>query len=328
MRPCALFVSAIAILASSAAPAIAQRLPFERSFDAGPATVLDISTIRGKIDVTAGGAGRVVVAGTVTVRVGVDVPANALEIARKIADRPPIAQDGKILRLRSPSDATERRAVTVSYQVRVPAGTDVLAVSDSGATTVRGAAGAVTVRTQSGSIELHQLGGVVAVTTGSGAVIVDGAAGALTASTSSSSFTARALGGSVHVRTSSGAVDVAITGDGDADVETGSSSIRLRGLRGGLKATTQSGRVIVQGTPVRPWTVNTGSGSIELDIAGRAAGAAFSIEAASRSGSVSVEGAELKDSPSKRKVTGTIGAGGPLVHLESGSGSIRVRTGG
>jgi hypothetical protein len=41
----------------------------------------------------------------------------------------------------------------VSYSVRVPRGTVVTAVSDSGAVTVRAVAGAVTIRTQSAAIE-------------------------------------------------------------------------------------------------------------------------------------------------------------------------------
>ena len=59
----------------SANPAAAQRLPFERAFDVPGPVDLEVSTIRGKIDVLPGEAGRVVVSGTVTVRVGWDVPA-------------------------------------------------------------------------------------------------------------------------------------------------------------------------------------------------------------------------------------------------------------
>jgi len=69
----------------AATPAVAQRLPFEQSFAVNEPLSLDVSTIRGKIDVTAGEPGRVVITGAVTIRVGWDLPANAADLARSIS---------------------------------------------------------------------------------------------------------------------------------------------------------------------------------------------------------------------------------------------------
>ena len=302
------------------APAFAQRLPFERSFDITDGARLDVSTIRGKIDVTVGDPGRVVVAGTVTVRIGWDVPANAADIARKVADQPPIERDGSTIRLRPPADNAHQRAVTVAYQVRVPRDTEVVTVSDSGATTIRDVAGAVSVRTQSGAIELHQLGATASVTTGSGGVSADGVGGALNVTTSSSAFTGRSMNGNVRVRTSSGAVDVGLSGPGDVDIETSSSAIRIAGLRSALRATTQSGRVIVEGAPAGTWKVSTGSGSVELSITAPA----ITIDATSGSGSVRLDGSHVEGTISKRRLEGTVGGGGTPVTIASRSGSIRL----
>lgn len=304
-----------------AAPALAQRLPFERPYDVTGRITLDVSTMRGRIDVTAGEAHRVVIGGAATVRIGWDVPADALEIAKRIAANPPIERSGNTFRLRPPADRTDQKAVTVSYQVQVPPDTEVIAVSDSGATTIRKVGGRVSVRTQSASIELHELGGAVTVNTGSGAVAVDGVAGALEVTTSSSSITGTELGGSVRVRTGSGAVDVGLTGTDDVDVETSSSGIRIVGARGGLKTNTQSGRVIAQGAPGRPWTVSTGSGSVEMTVAAPA----VTIDAETGSGSVTVEGAQVAGSVTKKKVEGTVGGGGPRLGVNSRSGSIRLK---
>ena len=71
---------AIALL-GIASPAAAQRFTFDRSFDVGDAAALDITTERGKIDITTGSDDRIVIKGTVTVRVGANVPANALTLA-------------------------------------------------------------------------------------------------------------------------------------------------------------------------------------------------------------------------------------------------------
>ena len=69
MRTHALVVGVV-VLASlaAAAPASAQRFPFERSYSVGAAPTIDVTTINGKITVRVGDEGHVVVAGTVTVR--------------------------------------------------------------------------------------------------------------------------------------------------------------------------------------------------------------------------------------------------------------------
>jgi hypothetical protein len=324
MRLGILLLGIIAFSVGSVSPALALRFPFERSFDVTGPSALDVSTIRGKIEVTAGEPGRIVVVGTVTVRVDWNVPANAADLARKVADNPPIQREGQTIRLRPPSDAAEQRAVTVSYQVRVPPETQVAAESESGATTVRGVARAVVIRTQSGAIDVMQLGSTAVLTSGSGSVTVDGVAGFLTITTSSSSVTARAVAGDLRVRTTSGAVDAALSGEGSADVGTGSSATRLSGIRGAVIAATQSGRVSLQGVPRRDWVASTGSGSVDI---ATEFSVPFMLDASSGSGSVKVIGASVQGFVSKRKVAGSIAGGGPLVKVASHSGSIVVRLG-
>jgi DUF4097 and DUF4098 domain-containing protein YvlB len=249
------------------------------------------------------------------------VPADAVDIARRVATDPPVEREGLTFRLRPPSDPAARQAVTVSYQVQVPPDTRVQTKSDSGATLVRGVAGPVEVVAQSGAVDLSSLGGAVSVSTGSGAVRTEGIGGPVRVTTTSSSFTAKDLRSSLHVRTQSGAVDAALVGSGDVDVETGSSAVRLRGVRGGLIVKTQSGHVSVGGTPGASWVTTTGSSGVDLDIEETA----FSLDAQSRSGSVTVDGHAVQGSVAKRQVNGTVKGGGPLVRVLSGSGSVRVR---
>jgi hypothetical protein len=314
----------LVFLAVGSSPAAAQRFTFERSFDVTGPSAVDISTIQGKIEVTVGEPGRIVVAGTATVRVDWNVPDNAAALARKVADNPPIQQDGQTLRLRPPSDATAQRAVTVSYQVRVPRDTDVTTTTESGETTVRGVSRAVTIRTQSGAIAVTQVGGATTLTTGSGAVSADDVAGPLSVTTSSSGVTVRALSSDLRVRTQSGGVDAAFAGEGSADVETGSSAIRLSGLRGALTAVTQSGRITLHGEPLRNWIVSNGSGGIDILTD---AAASFAIDLDSGSGSVKVTGAPVQGSVTKRKTVGDVAGGGPLLKAATRSGSIVVRVG-
>lgn len=323
MRNCLTLAVFVCVCAAVPVPAAAQRFPFERSFDATAPATLDVSTVRGGIVISAGERGRIVVAGTVTVRVGWDAPANAVELSKQVAAAPPMTREGDTLRLRVPSDPTLRRAMTISYDVRVPPDTIVRTTSESGAIRVRGVGGAVDIRTQSSAIDVSGLGGSAAVATGSGAVTIDQVAGALTVATASSAIRAGGIGGSMRVRTQSGDVQVDLAGSGDVDVQTGSSAIRLRGVRGGLNARTQSGHVSVQGVPGRPWSTTTDSSSVELELG---AGAGFAIDARTRSSSVNVEPAPTGGSVSKAMVTGAVNGGGPLVQVSTGNGSIRVRS--
>ncbi|MEO5739355.1 MAG: DUF4097 family beta strand repeat-containing protein [Vicinamibacterales bacterium] len=324
MRLQTTLLGVMVFVVGSSSPALAQRFTFERSFDLTGPSSIDISTIQGRIEVTGGEPGRIVVVGIATVRVDWNVPDNAAELARKVADNPPIQQAGQTLRLTPPSDPTEQRAVTISYQVRVPRDTDVTATTESGETTVRGVSRAVTIRTQSGAIAVMQVGGATVLTTGSGAVSADDVAGPLSVTTSSSGVTARSLASDFRVRTQSGAVDAALAGDGAADVETGSSAIRLNGLRGEVTAVTRSGRITLQGEPLRNWILSNGSGGIDILTD---AAASFAIDLDSGSGSVKVTGASVRGSVTKRKTVGNVSGGGSLVKAASRSGSIVVRVG-
>jgi DUF4097 and DUF4098 domain-containing protein YvlB len=316
-------VVVVIMLQVAGSPAMAQRLPFQKSVDAAGITTLDVSTIRGKINVVSGETDRIQIGGAVTIRIGLDVPENPLEIAQRIAANPPIERVGDTVRLRPPADERDRRAVTVNYDVRIPANTKILTVSDSGETTITGATGSVNVQTQSGAIGLQRIGGATTISTGSGAVLVEGTQGPLTVTTSSSAFTARALGGNLHVRTMSGAVNAGFEGTGDIDIETGSSGIQLRGVRGALTAASRSGRITVEGKPDRQWAVSTGSGSIDLAVASPP----VTLDATSGSGSIQIAGATVNGTVSKRAINGAIGSGGVPVRISTRSGSIRINVG-
>ena len=244
-----------------AGPAEAQRFTFERTIPASSATTLDVSTTRGKIDIRPGTGNEISIKGTVTVRVAFDAPANALELAKQLADHPEIEQGTNVVRLQPPSDSATRKATTVSYEITVPGGAAVAASSDSGAVSVTGIAGRLTVKTSSAEISLSRLGGETDVTTTSGAVDIAEAGAPVRVSTQSGALTLRRLGSALHARTQSGGLSATFTGPGDIDVETSSSAITLEGIEGGLTARSRSGRIIVTGAATKPWSVTTGSGA-------------------------------------------------------------------
>lgn len=317
-RGAALLFACLAV----AAPAAAQRFSFERSFDAAEITELDASTIRGKIDVAPGKSGTIEVLGTVTVRNIQVVAADPVAIARDVTDHPPIDVVEHTLRLRPPADSVAQRAVTVDYRVRVPPGTRVKAVSDSGVISLDRISAPAYVRTQSSAIALTDMSGVTEVATGSGAVSIHGASAGLTITTESSSIRGRNVRGPLSIRTQSGEVDASLTGDGAVDVRTGSSAITVDGVKGALRASSESGRVRVSGSPAAPWQLWSGSGSLDVTLAPAAAAA---VDASTGSGSVRSEGEPIVGASSQRSLRGALRGGGPSVRVESRSGSVRIR---
>jgi DUF4097 and DUF4098 domain-containing protein YvlB len=256
------------------------------------------------------------------VRVGFDVPGDALSIAQRLAKAPPIDREGNTIRLRPPGDPRDQRAVTIAYEVRMPPASSVRSSTDSGETVVRGVSGSVAVTTQSAAIDLSSLGGMVAVTTGSGAVRIDGVEGALTVQTSSSSVVARRLGSSFRLRTQSGSVEAGFVGTGDIDVETGSSAIRLIRVRGGAAVTSQSGRITIDGMPGKDWFLRTGSSNVEVTLH---PGAGARLDLSSGSSNVRVQHGFFEGKTEKGRASGTIGRGGPSVTVTSRSGQILVQ---
>jgi hypothetical protein len=311
-----------ALLLGIAAPASAQRYSFERSFDAASGVTLDAITNRGKITVNAVPDDRVIVKGTVTVRLAPDAPLDADAIARRLASDPPVSADSDRVQLRPPAEDVERRAVTIAYEVTVPAGAHVDASSDSGAIRISGVQGPVRVRTQSGELSLAHLGATAEVSTGSGAVTVDGIGGDLSVTTSSSAITAQGLHGDLRVKTGSGAVRAESTGSGDIDITTSSSAITIAGAAGGVRANSQSGRIEAHGRPGAPWALSTGSAAILLALD---AGTNATLDATTGSGSIRLANLAVSGREMKRRVQGDIGSGGPTVTVTSRSGSLDIR---
>ena len=311
----------VVLCVTAPSSAFAQRFGFERTIQTSGPTQLDVSTDRGQIEVVAGRPGRVVVEGAATVRVGWNVPANAVDLAKKVAAAPPIEHADQTVRLRIPFELDAQRAVIVSYRVEVPPGTEVRTRTDSGSTTIRGVDGTVDVRTQSSFIDVADISGATQLFTGSGAVRAHGIAGPLSVTTQSSGITLSGLRSSLRVRTQSGAVNADLTGTGDVEVETGSSAINVNGAGGGLAVRTQSGRVTVQGAPTRDWKATTGSSEVHFDLA-RTGG--FTLDAVSRSGNVDFTGADVSGTVSKHSVRGDVGGGGPTVQVRTGNGAIQI----
>ena len=175
--------------------------------------------------------------------------------------------------------------VSIDYDITTPRGTDLRA--DTG----------------SGDIRIADNGGPVQAKTGSGSI--------------------EATGLSDHVNLDSGSGDIKATMLSSLDVKatTGSGNIQLNNVQGSLWARTGSGNLGVSGRPSSSWKLEAGSGNVTLDVGG----APFSLDAETGSGNVETSMPMSTHGSDKHHVTGNVGAGGPAVHISTGSGDIKIR---
>lgn len=319
----AILVGLFAVLITAPRPAHAQAPAFDKSFTVSGDAALDATTDSGTIVVRTGSGDIIQVRGTVEVRRGWGVPSNAAELAQKVAAQPPVTQDGNTVRLARIEDETTRKAVSISYEVTVPARTAVSARSGSGDVMVNGVQLAVSARTGSGDIRVRGAGADADLRTGSGSITVDGVAGMARVGTGSGSVRATAIGAGLHASTGSGDIEASLSGKGDVQTSTGSGSISLSGVVGAVQASTGSGDVRVAGTPTGNWRLSAASGSLDVRVPGEQG---FTLDARSSSGSLNVDvPLSTQGRMDRRRVQGAVRGGGPTLELSTASGSISVR---
>jgi hypothetical protein len=156
---------------------------------------------------------------------------------------------------------------------------------------------------------------------GSGSINDDGVGANAKLSTGSGSIRATGLQGSYTLGTGSGHIYAEQMGKGDGKAETGSGGIELKNINGALYAQTGSGGIKVSGTPAGPWRIGTGSGSVEV----WTGGASLTIDAETGSGGIQCDREiTTQGASSRHHLTGKIGGGGPMVHISTGSGGVRI----
>ena len=129
--------------------------------------------------------------------------------------------------------------------------------------------------------------------------------------------------GGITVKTGSGSVVVSQSGGGPVDASSGSGSIELTGLRGGLRASTSSGTLRVVGEQTSDWRLSSSSGTVTVELAGKRS---FALDAHSNSGRIDTnDPVTMTGTIGRREVRGSVNGGGPLLHVRTSSGGIRIR---
>jgi len=206
------------------------------------------------------------------------------EQARQIAANPPIEQNGNVIHVGQQHEE-HWHGISIDYEIEAPAGTLLGAMS------------------------------------GSGDIVDEGVGQNAKLETGSGNISAKGLEGALVVKTGSGDITAEQTGQGDVKAETGSGNIEIKDIHGSFHAQTGSGDIKATGTPSSPWTLDTGSGNVEI----WPGSAPLTLDGSTGSGSVTTDHEMLvKGSLDHHHITGNLNGGGPLVHVETGSGDIHI----
>jgi hypothetical protein len=294
---------------------------FQRTLPVTGQVRMDVTTGSGNVQVRTGNSSQVQVTGHI--RATEWFGGNAEEKIKRLETNPPIQQSGNDIHIGHIDDPELRHNISISYEVTVPAETELRVESGSGNQTVEGIRGPLEVSAGSGGLKISAIGDRVHAETGSGDIELNRVRGNVHAKTGSGSIRADEIAGGFEADTGSGHIRLHQTAPGSVRVDTGSGGMELRGVRGSLDAKAGSGTIEAEGSPTGAWNVHTGSGTVQLRIP---SDASFDLAAHTSSGSISVDQPHsVQGSIGRKEIRGKVGGGGVPVEVETGSGDIQIQ---
>ena len=293
---------------------------FQRSLTVNGHVDLDVTSGSGNITVRTGAVDKVEISGHIRVSDWFD--SSAQEKVRRIENNPPIQQSGNSIRIGHVREFTFFRNISISYDIVVPADTELKSHTGSGTQAVDGVRGPLDCDAGSGNVKVTNIGSTVHAETGSGDIVVEHIKGNVRAHAGSGSIRADDVGGGFEGNTGSGRITLTQSAPGAVRAETGSGGMELRGVRGSLEARAGSGGISAEGQPTGGWMVHSGSGPIRLQFP---TDAAFDLNARTSSGSISVDHpVTVQGQIGRKEIRGKVRGGGVPVEVETGSGNIQI----
>jgi DUF4097 and DUF4098 domain-containing protein YvlB len=309
------------VAASSDAAAASSEGSFQRTLQVTGPVNLDLNTGSGSVNVRTGSSSEVQVTGRIkaTNWFGGD----ADERIKRIESNPPIQQNGNDIRIGHVNDTELLHDISISYDLVVPAETQLHSHTGSGSQSVEGIWRQVEIESGSGSLKIYDIGDTVRAETGSGEIAIDRVKGNVRTKAGSGSIHATDIAGGFEGHTGSGHITLEETAAGSVRADTGSGGMELRGVHGSLEAQAGSGTITAEGNPTGSWKVHSGSGTIRLKLA---SDAAFDLNAHTSSGSISVsQPVNVQGSMGRKELRGNVHGGGVPVEVETGSGNIEIQ---
>ena len=322
-RICSPVVKRFAILGLLLVPGLAAATEgsFQRTLSVTGPVNLDLSTGSGSVSIRSGSSSQVQVTGHI--RATNWFGGDATERVKQIESNPPIQQSRNDIRVGHINDSALLHNISISYDLVVPAETQLRSHTGSGNQNVDGIQGRIEIESGSGSVKISNIGDTVRAETGSGEITIDRVKGNVRTKAGSGSIHATDVAGGFEGHTGSGHITLEQTASGSVRADTGSGGMELRGVRGSLEAEAGSGTITAEGNPTGAWNVHTGSGNVHLRLA---SDAAFDLDAHTSSGSISVnQPITVQGSMGRRELRGKVHGGGIPVAVDTGSGNIEIQ---
>ncbi|HSU18480.1 MAG TPA: DUF4097 family beta strand repeat-containing protein [Acidobacteriaceae bacterium] len=194
--------------------------------------------------------------------------------------------------------------------------------NDDASVTVRSVTGPFTLQGRAGDISLANIDGAVMLQGDFfGSTSIERVNGPVRFETSRTRFSTARVDGELQIERGD------LQGNqlfGPVTLTTRDRSIQLDDVAGPVQVNNRNGAVsITSATPLGPVEITNQHGSVDL---GLPANAGFSVDAQTRNGDLDNEfGLQVQGEQNRHTLTGTVGNGGPAVHVTTSDGDISIR---
>jgi hypothetical protein len=221
---------------------------FQRTLSVSGPVTLEASLRCGRIRVRRGEEQSVTVYGIVRAHPSIFSWIHPEADAERIAARPPVEQDGNIIRIGDLANRWLLRRVSLFVEITAPAETTIRALADAADVRIEGVRGPVNVETDSGEILIADIEERVSANSDSGAVSIHNIAGPIDVETDSGEIEALEIAGGIDAHSDSGRIRLSQT------------------TAAPIYAQSDSGRVVIKLAPEGGYTirVRTDCGQIEI----------------------------------------------------------------
>ena len=257
---------------------------FDRSLSVSGPVDLDIVTDSGGITVTPGGSGAVHIHAVLKAQHGWFDSGDVDRRIRELERNPPVEQNGNRIRIGYVHDRDLLKNVSMRLEIQTPRESKVRARADSGGIRVEGIQGPADCHTDSGGIDVRDLGSEVRAAADSGGIRIEN------------------VKGSAYARVDSGGIEA-------------------NGIAGPIDAETDSGGIRLEQTSAAPIRAKADSGGVTIRLASNAG---YDVNVESESGHISVRDVTVNGEISKRHIAGKVRGGGPTVNVRVDSGDVSV----
>lgn len=281
------------------AGAVREKEDFHREMAMKSGSHFELESFNGSIEIRGWDQDRIDISGTKT--------ASSKDVLDEI--KIDISQTADGVRVRSVRPEGRHNNIGVSYVISLPRKTLLDRVASSnGSIRVENVEGAAKLRSSNGSVRLTQVKGDLDASTSNGSIELNSFSGGALLRTSNGAIRASGVRGYFDATTSNGSIDASI------DEAVGKA----------VRASTSNGKIQLEIAKLKDSDViaSSSNSSVVLRLPDNIGA---HLKAATSNGSISTAfDVKTQGELSKKRIDGTIGAGGPLIDVHTSNASIRI----